>query len=702
MKYVVSALALIVAANLGGGGALAAEADADAGVTDVSGVVVIAPTDDGYRTERSSAGTRTDTPLQDVPQAISIVTDDLIRDQSMRGMADVLRFVPGASMGQGEGHRDAPTLRGNASTADFFVDGVRDDVQYLRDLYNVERVEVLKGPNAMIFGRGGGGGIINRVTKRANWTDAREASLELGSFDHRRATVDLSTSPMGAAWSARIVSVLEDSGSFRDHVGVERWGVNPSIGWRSDAGLTAVLSYEHFEDERTVDRGIPSAQGRPSPARRSAFFGDPEQSFSTLEADSGALAVEYQLGPDVLLRNRTVIGVYDKFYQNIYPGSAVTAAGTFNLGAYSTGTQRENLFNQADLVWTTGFAGMRHTLLAGVELGRQETDNRRLTGYFGGTATSLTRPFGSPTAPNTPVTFRASATDADNHVVAKVAAVFLQDQLEVTEQLQLLLGLRFDSFDLDFRNNRNGQRLSRRDELWSPRVGLVYKPVEPLSLYASYSVSYLPSSGDQFSSLSDVTVGLEPEAFRNYEVGAKWQVTPEIAATLAAYRLDRDNTTAPDPANPSRLVQTGAQRSKGVEASVAGQLADRWDMIANFAWQEATIRRRTAAAAAGQKVPLVPERSASIWSKFEINPTFSVGLGVLHQSRVFAAIDNSVVLPGFTRVDAAVFVNLTDTLRAQVNVENIADETYYPTSHGNNNILPGSPRAVRVSLQARF
>jgi len=203
MKYVASALALIVAANLGGGGALAAEADADAGVTDVSGVVVIAPTDDGYRTERSSAGTRTDTPLQEVPQAISIVTDDLIRDQSMRGMADVLRFVPGASMGQGEGHRDAPTLRGNASTADFFVDGVRDDVQYLRDLYNVERVEVLKGPNAMIFGRGGGGGIINRVTKRANWTDAREASLELGSFDHRRATVDLSTSPMGAAWSAR-------------------------------------------------------------------------------------------------------------------------------------------------------------------------------------------------------------------------------------------------------------------------------------------------------------------------------------------------------------------------------------------------------------------------------------------------------------------------------------------------------------------
>ncbi|WP_411288394.1 TonB-dependent receptor [Phenylobacterium sp.] len=693
-------------------GAVPAQADEGAAfvlaAADVSGVVVTAPRDDTYHAKRTSSATRTDTPLLDVPQAVSVITDELIRDQSMQGMADVVRYVPGVGMGQGEGHRDAPTLRGNASTADFFVDGVRDDLQYFRDLYNAERVEILKGPNAMIFGRGGGGGVINRVTKRAAWSADRSLGVELGSWDHRRITTDLAQ-PFSDALSGRLVGVYENSESFRDFVQVERWGVNPTLGWRNGAGLTLALGYEHFQDDRTVDRGIPSFNGRPAPAPISRFFGDPDLSQAATTVDVVSGTAEYVASADLVVRNRTVLGVYDKFYRNVFASGAAIADGTGApalqpLQAYNTATERQNLFNQTDLVWTARTGGLEHTVLAGLELGRQETDNRRLTGFFNNTATTLTAGFGAPTLRGVPVTFRPNATDADNHVVATVAAVYLQDQLEISKHLQLIAGVRLDSFDLDFRDNRTGALFSRRDELVSPRLGLVLKPAEAVSFYASYSVSYLPSSGDQFGSLSATTQAFKPEEFTNHEVGAKWDLTPELALTVAAYRLDRDNTTAPDPARPGVIVLTGAQRSRGVEASISGKLTDAWEIMGGYAWQEAEITRRTAAsgAFAGNRVALVPEHSFSLWNKYQVAPRLALGLGVVSRSKVFAAVDNTVTLPGFTRADAAVFLRLSDSLRAQVNVENLFDKRYFPTSHGNNNILPGAPRAVRVSLTGSF
>lgn len=677
-----------------------------AGATDtltspqVSSLTVVAPQDDAYKVERTGTATRTDTPLANVPQSVTIITDEAIRDQSMRSIADVVRYVPGVTSGQGEGHRDAPTLRGNSTTADFFVDGVRDDVQYFRDLYNVERVEVLKGANAMIFGRGGGGGIINRVMKKANWATERQAAVELGSYSLRRFTADVGQ-PLAGGFSGRIVGVHENAESYRDFVEVERWGLNPSIGWRDDR-LTVVASYEHFEDDRTVDRGIPSQAGRPSAARRSAFFGDPDQSFAATRVDLLNLAVEYQLTPDLVVRNRTLWGDYDKFYQNVYPSGAVGSNGMVNLAAYNSRSDRENLFNQTDLVLKADVAGLNHTLLMGAELGRQVSDNVRLTGFFNSTSLNMPVSLASPTRGGVPIAYRPNGSDANNHVVANAAALYMQDQVEITPELQLVLGLRYDSFDLDYRDNRSPARFSRKDKLWSPRFGLVYKPVGALSLYASYSVSYLPSSGEQFSSLTASTAGFEPEEFKNYEVGLKWQPSPVVILTAALYQLDRTNTTSPDPANPNRLLLTGEQRSQGFEASITGQVTSRWQVLGGYAYQEAEITRTTAAAPRGRQVPLVPEHSFSLWNKVELTPMFSVGLGVIHQTDVYTSISNAVKLPSFTRADAALFVRLQERLEAQLNVENVFDKDYFPTSHGDNNILPGAPRSVRVGLRTSF
>jgi catecholate siderophore receptor len=650
----------------------------------------------GYLTTRSRTATKTDTPLRDTPQSATVLTRTLIADQAMQSMSDAVRFIPGITMAQGEGHRDAPVIRGNSSTADFFVDGVRDDAQYLRDLYNVERIEALKGSNAMIFGRGGGGGVINLVRREASWLPVGTLTLEGGSFDHKRGMLDFGR-PLGDRVAVRLDGLYEKSRGFRDGSRLERFGVTPTATIVAGSGTTVRLDYEHFRDDRNVDRGIPSFLGAPSPASITTFFGDPDVSRSHALVDAGTVVLDRTLGEGLTLRNRTRAVHYEKFYQNVYPGAVDATGAQVSLLGYNNATTRTNLFNQTDLTGALTTGTVQHTLLAGAELSTQGTDNFRNTGYFGGTATSKPVPFSQPSTV-TGVIFRQSATDADNHVRAQVAALYAQDQIALSPHWQAIVGLRVDQFDVRFHNNRNGQDLRRDDRLVSPRAGLIFKPIAPASLYASYGVSHLPSSGDQFSSLTATTETLEPERFRNYEVGAKWDVRESLAITGALFQLDRSNSSAPDPLNPSRTVQTGAQRTTGWELGATGDVLPAWQVAAGFSSQTARIRSRTNAGAEGATVPLVPSSTLSLWNRVQLAPALGVGIGAVHQARMYAAIDNAVTLPAFTRYDAALFVTLPWRTRAQLNLENALNTRYYGTSQGNNNIMPGASRTVRVSL----
>jgi catecholate siderophore receptor len=664
--------------------------------------VVAARSRASYAVASSRTATKTDTPLRDTPQSATVLTRSFIADQSMQSMADAVRFIPGVTMAQGEGHRDAPVIRGQSSTADFFVDGVRDDAQYLRDLYNVERIEALKGSNAMIFGRGGGGGIINQVRREGSWSRVGSLSLEGGSFDHKRATVDLG-GPLGEHVATRLDGVYERSQGFRDASRLERRGITPTATIVAGAGTVVRLDYENFHDDRTVDRGIPSFRGAPSPAPITTFFGDPRVSHSRADVDGGAIVIDRALGGGLSLRNRTRAVHYDKFYQNVFSGAVDTSGTQVSLQGYNNATVRANLFNQTDLTGTVSTGSVRHTILAGAELSRQRTDNVRNTGYFDGSATATTTsvPFAEPTRA-VDVAFRQSATDADNHARVDVGALYVQDQVALSPQWQAIAGVRVDAFTVRFHNNRTGQDLERYDRLVSPRAGLIFKPVTPASLYASYGVSHLPSSGDQFSSLTATSQTLEPEQFRNYELGAKWDVRPSLSLTGAVFQLDRSNSTAPDPTNPTRTVQTGAQRTTGYELGVAGEVTPVWQLVAGYSSQIARIRSKTAAGAEGATVPLVPRSTVSLWNRVQLAPLVAVGAGAVHQARMYAAIDNAVTLPAFTRYDGALFVTLPLRTRAQLNVENLFDTRYYATSQGNNNIMPGASRTVRLSLSADF
>ena len=657
-----------------------------------------------YGVRSTSTATKTNTDVKDIPQALTVISEKQIEDQQLRSIADLLYFVPGATPGTGESNRDQFTLRGNNTTADLFVDGIRDDVQYFRDLYNVERVEVLRGPNAMIFGRGGGGGIVNRVTKRTTLTQFRDLALSGDNWGGVRLTADLDQ-PLTPSVGLRLNAMFEDGDSFRRHVDLKRWGFNPTLGVLAGPGTRIDFSFEHLQDRRTTDRGIPSTGGEPLRGFDRTFFGDPDLSFARANVDIGNFAVQHELGEGLTLRNRTLLGDYDKFYQNVYPNSAVlppdmdNAEPGIRLGAYNSRNDRENLFSQTDLIWDSRLAGIDQTLLVGFELGRQRSRNFRQSGTIvGGSRVPLSDP-----TVDVEVIFAPTSSDANNRVRANIAAFYVQDQIRFSPMVELVAGLRFDSFELEVDDFRGaGAEFSRTDELVSPRLGLVFKPKPNLSLYASYSRSYLPQSGDQFAGLSPSTEALKPERFDNYEIGAKWEPVPGLLATAAVYQLDRTNTTAPDPDNPGDIVLTGAQRSRGLELGLERRISHRWQVSAGYALQDAEITETTSAAPAGREVPLVPRHSFSLWNRYDVSDRLGVGLGVIARTRSYASISNQVELPGFARLDAAAFYEVWRGVELQLNVENIFNADYFPTAHNDNNIAPGAPRTAKATLRFGF
>jgi catecholate siderophore receptor len=686
------------------GSGVAASEDSEAELAESQEPIIVEGKREEYGAEATTTATKTHTDVKDVPQALTVISESQIDDQQLRSIAELLYFVPGATPGTGESNRDQFTLRGNNTTADLFIDGIRDDVQYFRDFYNVDRVEVLRGPNAMIFGRGGGGGIVNRVTKRTSLTPIRDFALSADSWGGVRLTADLDQ-PLSAGVGLRLNAMYEDGESFRRHVGLERYGVNPVLGVLFGTRTRFDLGLEHFSDRRTTDRGLPSQDGRPLEGFDRTFFGDPDLSFARARVNIANAAVQHELSDGLTLRNRTLIGDYDKFYQNVYPNSAVLPPDADNpepgirLGAYNSRNDRTNLFSQTDLIWDNRLGGVDQTILFGFEIGRQNSRNFRQSGtILGGNRVPLSDP-----TVDVDVIFAPTPGDANNRTRATIAALYVQDQIRFSPMFELVAGLRFDSFKLDVDDFRGaGAEFSRRDELVSPRLGFIVKPRPNLSLYASYSRSYLPQSGDQFSGLSVTTEALKPERFDNYEVGAKWEPIEGLLATAAIYQLDRTNTVAPDPGNPARLVLTGAQRSRGIELGLERSISHRWQISAGYALQDAEITETTSAAPAGREVPLVPRHSFSLWNRYDVTGRLGLGLGIIARSKSYASISNAVVLPGSARVDAAAFYEVARGVEVQLNVENLFGADYFPTAHNDNNIAPGAPRTARATVRFGF
>jgi catecholate siderophore receptor len=696
----------------------------------------------GYYTNSTSVANKTNTPLVNIPQSVAVVTRQQIQDQALLGVTDVTRYVPGVAVHQGEGNRDELVIRGVDTSANFFVNGFRDDVQYFRDLYNAQSVEVLKGTNALTFGRGAGGGLLNRTLKEADGTRVYDASAQTGSFGDRRFTLDAGQA-VNENVAVRLNAFYEGTDTFRDFGQLERYGINPTVTLQPNDDTKVKLSYEYFHDERTSDRGNPS-QALPGGATRfnpttpfapngdlSAFFGSPTYNVARANVQTTMAVIEHDFGDGLTVKNGTIYADYKKFYQNVYPangplsGAVAPDDSSVSLGAYQHWTNRDNLFNQTDFTWKTSTGPVLHTIGFGTELGRQTGVDIRNTGDFPTASGGLTNAFlANPFAPTYfgPVIFihhptatnpadGVTSADSNSKYQLFVDSAYVRDTLEITRWFQVIAGIRFDHFDMAATDMNTSTFRSRVDDLGSPEAAVIFKPKDTVSIYGAYSISYLPSTGDQFSALTPGTLILQPQKFENKEFGAKWNINPKLLLTTALYQLDRTNQPIPVPNAPTGsglAIPNGATRVRGFETSLAGYVTDRWQSSLGYAYTDARIANDltgsgvTPPIVAGNRVQLVPYNQFSWWNKYQVNEQFGAALGILYFGDSYATSDDTVRLPGFVRFDTAFYLKIDETWSGQLNIENLLNQGYWASADGDNNISPGASRTFRVSLRAHL
>lgn len=658
---------------------------------------------------QDATSVKTPTALVNVPQSLSIVSLEQIEAQGFASVADVMQYIPGVSVGLGEDHRDQITIRGQNTTADFFIDGLRDDVQYFRPLYNLERVEVLRGANALLFGRGGGGGIVNRVSKEAKVNDDfTTLGADINSFGAGSLKLDYNNG-IDSQQGFRLNAMVENIDNHRDFKEGDRYAFNPTYTIELNSDTKLVASYEYVDDDRLVDRGIPSSNGTPLEGVEDTYFGDPDFNRTTFEGHIARTRLDHIVNDTWSINTTLQFADYDKLYQNIYPAGFDANSNEVKLDGYIDTTKRENIIMQFNAIGHIVTGNIEHTLLVGAEYGKQDTNNnRRDTLFFDSNDDQIWFTFSDPL--NIPgYEFTGFVRDRASEVT--FSSAFVQDEMQINDWLILVAGLRYDHFEIDVIDtievndgidDGNSGFISSSDSEISPRLGAIIKPNKDLSLYASYSKSFLPRSGDQFLTLSLTSAALDAEEFENKELGLKWNVNDSLSLTAAAFEVIRENGSVVDPNNPENSLLTGTETT-GFEIQLVGHLSDDWTINAGYSSLDGEETGRVAnGVVSNRTLAQLPENMFTLWSEYELNDQLSFGLGLVHQSEQYASLNNTVELPDFTRVDAAVYYAVNDNLDVQLNIENLFDEEYYPSAHNDNNISTGKPVNARLSLQYSF
>ena len=655
---------------------------------------------------------KTPTPILDVPQSLSIVTADQMELQGFSSLGDIVDYTPGVNTSQGEGHRDAVVFRGVRSTADFFIDGVRDDVQYYRPLYNLEQVEILRGPNALLFGRGGTGGILNRVTKKGvlgeNFTSYRMDVGTFGDFD-----IQFDRNFAGNTNSAlRINAFFESLSNHRDFYEGNRLGFNPTTKFELSSDTSLDLSYEYVDHERFIDRGIPTgSDGRPVKNFKDIVFGDPELNKTTMDAHLLRAAMAHGFAENVKGYVSAFYGDYDKLYQNFYVSgyNQETTPDVVTLDGYVDATVRTNLILSGNLIGEISTGDVDHTAIVGIEFIDTSSDQDRYNAYWNTTSDdneifTASQPINlrggrGVTSSGVPTTnsFTTDLND-DTRVGVNVFSLYVKDEIEVSERLDLILGVRYDSFDIEVRNVPGNETRNRKDNQISPRLGLVFKPQEEISLYGSYSESFLPRSGEQFANINGNNNRLDPNTFSNLETGVKWDFGQGLSFTAALFKIEQSSPQVADN-DPSTLDVIDSKIS-GFEVQVQGQVTFNWFASVGYGTLDGEQVNRSGST--GLRPRELPENMFSLYNYVSVTESFGLGFGMTRQAESFINNGNTAVLPSYTRLDASAYYDITDKLRIQVNIENLTDQLYFPNSHSTHQATVGAPFNAQLSITGRL
>ncbi|HEX4507432.1 MAG TPA: TonB-dependent siderophore receptor [Alphaproteobacteria bacterium] len=710
------ATALFVGSTLGVAGAHAQTADQPK--TDRSEPEEIVVTG-----QRSVVNEKLGGSVQDAPMSINIVSAKTLQEESVTNMQDALKNIPGITLNAGEGtaRGDSVNLRGFPAFNDFFFDGIRDAGIYTRDVFDLETLEVLKGPAALLFGRGSTGGVINQVSKAAQLNPIQAGTLQFGTNEQVRGTGDLDMA-VGPSSAFRFNFMAERSGvTDRDNVLNRRWGIAPTFTYGINEPDTISLSWLHQEEDNRPEVGIPFLNGAPAPVPRGTDFGLLSDYFKT-SVDILTLHARHEFNDDFSVTN-TFRGANYRFNNNRnFPNfgddipTPTTPLSKILVGRdapYSSGIQ-QNLDDQLDFRgrFETGF--VTHDLTVGLELSRETNDLDRYNNPFNSNndwipRTPLLNPDPSQTVPYTLLVSRAT------HTAAHEEAAYFTDTAHVGQYVDLIAGVRYDRFDATFTQDNfkyagdivpaPSSNFGRTDNITSPRFGLVVKPTPNQSYYFSYGTSFDPSA--EALSLTAGTSAIGPVKAQNYEVGAKldW-LDGKLSTTAALFRTEITNAQINDPEHPGVIVLAGNQKVDGVELNATGHLTEDWEILAGFIYLDPRTVSNPTPGVSGRLLINSARAAANLWTEYYLDDHWEVGTGLNFLGRRYADLANTASIPSYWVWNGMVEYKLNESYSLQMNITNITDENYYDnayyTSPSENHITPGAGRTFTFVARANF
>ncbi len=689
-----------------------------------------------------SANSKFVAPLLDTPKSVALISKQLIEDTQVTTLSDALRTVPGITLGAGEGgnpNGDRPFIRGYNSESSMYVDGVRNATSQNREMFAVEQVEVTKGSASAMGGAGTTGGSINMISKVAKAGDFLEGSVAGGTDNYQRITLD-GNKDFGNGIAARVAVMGHHNEKAGQKNGAEykRAGIAPSIVFGLDTPTRATLSYYYLKSDDTPDSGVPykydaakkATVGKPVDVKQGIYYGLLSRDFQKQENQIGTIKLEHDLTDNLTLSNTAVYSTAKNDYLWTQPddskGNVLNDKVWHRINSRITDT---NIFtDQLALTGKFNTGAFKHSFNIGAEYSDQKSDKGNYLTSYPGYPGTTTGGFNSDCAIND--AWCTSLTNPDSRdqwlgssaanknlttTTTETTSVYLLDNIEFSPQWLLDLGLRWDKFDTKQTTNATGDSIENNTDFLTYQAGLIFKPVENGSIYASYATSANPvgvDGGDGSEAIGQVYMDLDPEESRTFEIGTKWDVLNErLSLTAAVFRTEKQNTRIQLDA--ATYTNGGETQVDGLELGVNGQITDKWAVSAGYTYLDSetvnpgpSCNRQGVCTpdnpAKGKQMQNVPKNSATLWTTYAVTPALTLGAGAVAMDKVYGDAANTKWVPGYVRYDAMARYNVNENVDLQLNVNNLSDERYFTKAYASHYATEAEGRSAVLAVNFKY
>jgi catecholate siderophore receptor len=674
-----------------------------------------------FQPEMSSVGAKVPTALRDIPQAAVVVPKAVLQSQAATSFTDALRNVPGITIGAAEGGSigNNINLRGFSARTDIYLDGFRDRGQYYRDTFNLESIDVLYGPSSLYFGRGSTGGVINQVSKVPTLKPRADVSVMAGTHDRYRTTVDFDQ-PINDTSAFRINAFGQDLGSTRDVMKSKDYGIAPEvtfgIGTPTEITLSALI--QHNRDQ--PDYGVPSLNGHPAPVGKSAFYGFTSDR-TIQDVQTFSARISHRFNENVTLRNETQFSHYstDVIASNpaaVLTGPLATSTALTN-GNFTTlspsqlfvkiqGKDRtindHSLYNTTELItkFTTG--PLQHEVLTGVDLSHETYSNQSFTSTAPGLPSNTLAivPLLNPPQQSLPANTKTVATNLAESA-ANGIGVYANDTISIGQHWKVVGGVRWDRYEASINNSVNLPSYAAQTNFYtSVRAGIIWQPTDWQSYYVSYGTSFDPSL--EALTLTNTQQNLPPEHNRSYEVGSKWDLLGGgLSVTQSLFNIEKTNARTQD-ASTGLYTLEGDIRVRGYQLGVAGHITNQWQVFGGYTYMDGTVLKALDGTA-GKTPANTPRNMLTLWTTYAITPQWEIGGGPVYTGPRYAANNDFVEVPGYTRWDAMAAYHAKH-YDVQFNLINLTNKAYYDgiIQSDGGRAVPGLGRTFLATLNYRF